>query len=61
MFSVTHLYQLSNPFYVKKDPRYVFLRAERLSDGQRSFRLSEGEPQRTGYGDDVYQRVFGNE
>lgn len=61
VFSVTHLYQLSNPFYVKKDPRYVFLRAERLSDGQRSFRLSEGEPQRTGYGDDVYQRVFGNE
>lgn len=58
VFSVTHLYQLSNPFYVKNDPEYVFLRAERLSDGQRSFRLSEGEPQRTGYGDDVYRRVF---
>ncbi|MDO4739030.1 MAG: DNA mismatch repair protein MutS [Eubacteriales bacterium] len=61
VFSVTHLYQLSNPFYEKKDPAYVFLRAERLSDGQRSFRLSEGEPQRTGYGDDVYRRVFGEE
>ncbi len=61
VFSVTHLYQLSNPFYVKNDPGYVFLRAERLSDGQRSFRLSEGEPQRTGYGDDVYERVFGKE
>jgi len=61
VFSVTHLYQLSNPFYVKNDPDYVFLRAERLSDGQRSFRLSEGEPQRTGYGDDVYRRVFGDE
>ena len=61
VFSVTHLYQLSNPFYAKNDLNYVFLRAERLSDGQRSFRLSEGEPQRTGYGDDVYKRVFGDE
>lgn len=61
VFSVTHLYQLSHLFFEKNDPEYVFLRAERLSDGGRSFRLSEGEPQRTGYGDDVYRRVFGEE
>lgn len=59
VFTVTHLYSLSNSFYEKGDSSFVFLRAERLSDGQRSFRLSEGKPQRTGYGDDVYEKVFG--
>ena len=61
VFAVTHLFAFSDPFWTKHDPAYVFLRAERLSDGQRSFRLSEGEPQRTGYGDDVYETVFGND
>ena len=61
VFTVTHLYALSRPFYEKRDPGYLFLRAQRLSDGQRSFRLGEGEPERTGYGDDVYERVFGKE
>ncbi len=61
VFSVTHLYTLSHPFYENNDGTGVFLRAERLSDGQRSFRLSEGEPQRTGYGEDVYKKVFGSE
>lgn len=61
VFAVTHLYAFSHPYYEAGDPSYVFLRAERLSDGQRSFRLSEGEPQRTGFGDDVYKRVFGEE
>lgn len=60
VFTVTHLYQLSRPFYEQKDPRFVFLRAQRLSDGTRSFRLAPGEPETTGYGDDVFARVFGD-
>lgn len=61
VYTVTHLYSLSRPFYEKKDGAYVFLRAERLSDGGRSFRLTKGEPLRTGYGEDVYKKVFGEE
>ena len=61
VFTVTHLYAFSRPYWEKRDAYTLFLRAQRLSDGQRSFRLSEGEPERTGYGDDVYRRVFGEE
>jgi hypothetical protein len=34
----------------------LFLRAERA----RNFKLREGTPLPTGYGDDLYNRVFGN-
>jgi hypothetical protein len=37
----------------------LFLRAERGSDGARPFKLSEGEPLPTSYGEDSYRKVFG--
>lgn len=37
----------------------LFLRAERLVDGQRTFRLIEEEPLPTSYGEDLYLRIFG--
>ena len=37
----------------------MLLRAERLADGRRTFRLAEGEPLPTGYGADLYERIFG--
>ena len=40
----------------------LFLRAERASaTGERTFKLVEGEPLPTSYGEDSYQRVFGAE
>jgi hypothetical protein len=36
----------------------VFLRAERQTDGERTFRLVEGEPLQTSYGQDLYNVVF---
>ncbi len=36
-----------------------FLRAERLPDGTRTFRLREGRPLETGFGIDLYRRIFG--
>ena len=36
----------------------VFLRAERQTDGSRTFRLVEGEPLQTSYGQDLYNVIF---
>jgi hypothetical protein len=58
-FFVTHLYELPHGFYEKKTANAIFLRAERQSDGKRTFRLIEGGPLQTSYGEDLYQRVFG--
>lgn len=56
---VTHLYTLAHGFYVEERESTLFLRAERLPNARRSFRLMEGEPEPTSYGEDAYQRVFG--
>lgn len=57
VFYVTHLFDLAHGFYVAKMDA-LFLRAERLADGQRTFRLVEGEPLPTSYGEDLYRRIF---
>jgi hypothetical protein len=56
---VTHLFDLAQGFYLAKMDAALFLRAERLSDGRRTFRLVEGEPLPTSYGEDLYRRIFG--
>lgn len=55
---VTHMYDLSHGFYSASIRTALFLRAERLSDGQRTYRLSEGEPLPTSHGEDLYRRIF---
>ena len=35
------------------------MRAERRADGGRTFKLIEAEPLRTGYGQDLYNEIFG--
>ena len=56
---VTHLFDLAHSFFDQDTARGLFLRAERQSDGQRTFRLVEGEPLPTSFGEDVYHQVFG--
>ena len=56
---VTHLYDLAERHYEEHAPGTLFLRAERRPDGQRTFRLLEGEPLPTSYGQDLYKQVFG--
>jgi len=56
---VTHLYELAHGFYDRKMTNAIFLRAERHADGTRTFRLIEGEPLQTSYGQDVYNGIFG--
>jgi hypothetical protein len=36
----------------------LFLRAERLADGTRTFRVVRGEPLETSYGEDGYREIF---
>jgi len=36
----------------------IFLRAERQADGQRTFQLAEGEPLKTSFGEDLYEKIF---
>ncbi len=58
VFYVTHLHDLAQGFYREEPRAALFLRAERLSDGRRTFRVVEGEPLPTSYGVDLYQRIF---
>ncbi len=55
---VTHLYDLAHGLYRERGDTELFLRAERRSDGRRTFRMTTGEPLPTSYGADSYRRVF---
>ncbi len=55
---VTHLFDLAQGFYRQQMGNAHFLRAERLEDGTRTFRLMEGRPEPTSHGEDLFQRIF---
>jgi len=61
VFYVTHLYEFARGFFDEKDKSAICLRAEREPDGRRTFKLVEGEPLQTSYGQDLYHEVFGVE
>lgn len=58
VFFVTHLFDLAQGFYQQGLDTALFLRAERLPDSRRTFRIVEGEPLPTSYGEDSYRRIF---
>ena len=58
VFYVTHLYEFARGFFARKREDALFLRAERQSDGSRTFQLSVAEPLETSYGEDLYREVF---
>lgn len=55
---VTHMFDLAEGFYREGADTSLFLCAERLPDGTRTFRLIEGEPTPTSHGEDLYRRIF---
>ena len=60
VFFVTHMYDLAHSFHAQRLDTALFLRAGRQqSDGRRTFKLAEGEPLPTSYGEDSYRRIFG--
>ena len=58
---VTHLYELAHSIYQGNKGNVLFLRAERQDGGVRTFRLVEGEPLKTSFGEDLYHSIFGVE
>jgi hypothetical protein len=56
---VTHMFDLASSFHRQGRDNALFLRAERGSDGARPFKLSEGEPLPTSFGEDSYRKIFG--
>ncbi|MDR0906643.1 MAG: DNA mismatch repair protein MutS [Oscillospiraceae bacterium] len=57
VFSVSHLYTFAHAF--SGEPLTQFLRAQRLEDGGRSFKVLPGEPLETAFGEDIYTELFG--
>ena len=58
IFLVTHLFELAHEFQHGNGTTTLFLRAERKPDGQRTFRVMQGEPLSTSYGQDLYRQIF---
>lgn len=56
---VTHLFDLASSFHREHLDDALFLRAERGSGGARPFKVIDGEPLPTSFGEDAYRRVFG--
>jgi hypothetical protein len=58
VFFVTHLHTFARNWAEQGREGTVFLRAERLPDGTRTFRIIPGEPLSTSHGRDLYDRIF---
>jgi DNA mismatch repair ATPase MutS len=58
VFFVTHLYEFARRLYESHFERAMFLRAERQPDGTRTFKILEGKPLETSYGEDLYEKIF---
>ena len=56
---VTHMFDLASSFHQRELATAVFLRAQRGADGARPFKIAEGEPLPTSYGEDSYRKIFG--
>ena len=61
VFFVTHLYEFARTFCGTTEERVLCLRAERMDDGRRTFRMIEGAPQETSFGEDLYRRILGSD
>jgi hypothetical protein len=60
VFYVTHMFDLAASLHDEQLPNAVFLRAERLPNGERTFRVVEGAPLPTSHVQDLYRTVFGD-
>jgi DNA mismatch repair ATPase MutS len=58
VFFVTHLYDFAHGFYDRRLANAIFLRAGRQTDGGRNFKILQGEPLQTSFGEDIYNEVF---
>ncbi len=59
VFFVTHLFEFAHALYCQNPGNVLFLRAGREEDGNRSFTVLPGEPLRTSFGEDLFNRILG--
>lgn len=59
VFTVTHL--INYAMTCENAPQTLCLRAERKENGERTFRLVRGRPLQTAFGEDLYDKIFGEE
>jgi DNA mismatch repair ATPase MutS len=57
VFFVTHRFDFAERFFHERADSTLFLRAERLPDGRRNYKLVEREPLPTSFGEDIYHRL----
>ena len=55
---VTHMYDFAHGLETERSANALFLRAERTTDGTRTFRIVEGAPLDTSYGTDLFRKIF---
>jgi hypothetical protein len=58
---VTHMYDFAHGLEEEGGGNTLFLRAERSETGERTFRMIEGAPLDTSYGEDLYRKIFGKD
>ncbi len=58
---VTHLIEFARSWWERKTEDALFLRAERQTDGRRTFKVVPGEPLQTSFGADLYEAIFAND
>lgn len=57
---VTHLYDFAEYYYEKQLPDCLCLKAERKKDATRTYKMIDGGPTETSYGQDIYNQIFNN-
>ena len=55
---VTHMYELTRSLHATQKDGTLFLRAGRQVNGERTFKITEGKPLQTSYGEDLYKEIF---
>lgn len=58
IFYVSHMVDLARAFHRENARGTLFLRAQRLPDGSRTFRLEQADPEPTSHAADLYSHVF---
>ncbi len=58
IFFVSHLYDFASSVSMEMREKSMFLIAERTNDGGHTYKIILGEPSETGYGMDLYKKIF---
>ena len=59
VFFVSHRFDFADRFHRQRARSTLFLRAERGSDGRRTYKLAAREPLPTSFGEDLYYQLGG--